>query len=459
MKKLPLQWKVFVYLMGFCVILLVILWLFQSVFLEQMYQAVRKRELSQAVDLVEQNLENPDLSRVLQELDEQQEILVMPSTMFEGWQRKNQPSAIVMKDGQMRATITEMHQFDLADGSTLSLTFYATISPVSATVSTLQYQLLWISGVLILLSVILAYVIARHVATPLANINQSAKQLAKGAYDTHFSGTGFLEVAELSDTLNATARELSQVENLRKELLANISHDLRTPLALIYGYAEWMHDFPEEIGDQHTRLIMDETKRLSSLVDDVLQLSQLEASGIKLHLAPYSLRQSVNDTLLRVGELVREEGYHLTLHCDPDDDELMISADEGKITQAFYNLLLNAINHSGEDREVIVRLSKSEDDQRITLAVADHGVGIAPKDLDRIWERYYKVDQTHKRSVTGSGLGLSIVKKIVTAHGGTYQAQSDGIGRGSCFSFSLPATLDGKAQPSAEAANSIPRTP
>lgn len=443
MKKMPLQWKVFGYLMGFCVILLVILWLFQSIFLESMYQAVRKRELSKAVLQVEQNLENPNLSDILLQLEQEQEIIVMPSNRFEKWRTQNtlqnQSSTVVMKDARILATITETHEFTLSDDSTVSLTFYANISPVSATVSTLQYQLLLISVILILLSIVIAFLIARHVATPLKQLNQSAKQLAVGDYDTYFSGTGFIEVEELSETLNKTARELSQVENLRKELLANISHDLRTPLALIYSYAEWMNDFPQEISTKHTSLIMDETTRLSSLVDDVLQLSKLEASPVEPQKSTYSLHKSVQDTIFRVGELVRADGYEITFVCDPDGDEMLVCADESKITQAFYNLLLNAITHTGEDQQVIVNLTKSVEHHSLTLTVEDHGQGIAHEDLNRIWERYYKVDHEHKRGVTGSGLGLSIVKKIIAAHGGTYGAQSDGIGKGSRFYFSLPS--------------------
>lgn len=439
MNKIPLQWKVFVYLIGFCLILLSILWLFQTVFLEPMYQTVRKRELSKAIQTVEQNLENPELPNILTQLAQEQEIIVMRSNNFLGWKRQQSESnPVVMSNGRILSSITEQHDYELSDGSIISLTFYAIISPVSATVATLQYQLLWISGVLILMSVMIAFLIARHVATPLQQLNQSAKQLALGNYDTLFSGKGFVEVSELSDTLNATAQELSQVERLRKELLANISHDLRTPLALIYSYAEWLNDFPQDISTKHTTLIMEETKRLSSLVDDVLKLSQLESNTLEPEKKSYSLRHSVQDTITRVGELVREDGYQISLICDPPDSACMVFADESKITQAFYNLLLNAINHSGEDQQVIVTLSQSLQDQSITLAVQDHGAGISPENLSRIWDRYYKVDHTHKRSVTGTGLGLSIVKKIISAHGGTYGAESDGIGTGSRFYFTLP---------------------
>lgn len=185
------------------------------------------------------------------------------------WHNRRQPE-----------TITKAKEFVLEDGSKISLTFYAMVTPVDATVSTLQMQLLIITGIMILLATLLA---TKHISNPIEQINQSTKHLATGNYETKFRGRGFLEIKELSDTLNTAATELSKVERLHRELMANISHDLRTPLAFIYSYAEMMHDFPHEVTSEQSQIIMDEATRLTALVNDMLDISSLETGVAKLN--------------------------------------------------------------------------------------------------------------------------------------------------------------------------------
>jgi signal transduction histidine kinase len=317
------------------------------------------------------------------------------------------------------------------DGSKISLTLYAMITPVESTVSTLQMQLYIITGIVVILAIMLAIIISKHISKPIAQINQSAKSLATGNYETEFHGKGYLEIKELSDTLNTAASELSKVDRLRRELIANISHDLRTPLAFIYSYAEMMHDFPDEVTPDQSQIIMDEAKRLTSLVNDMLDISLIEAGATKLNKTAYNLTESLRDTVDRMNELVKNHGYKLDFEYNGD---ISVFADEVKITQAFYNLLLNAISHSGADKAVIVRQSTIDD--FVKIEVIDHGEGIKQSDLPCIWERYYKVDKEHRRSIMGTGLGLSIVKKVIEMHGGRYGVETE-EGKGSIFWFQI----------------------
>ena len=328
-------------------------------------------------------------------------------------------------------TITKAQVFTLKDGRELSLTFHAIIPPVDATVTTLKMQLTIVTVVMVAMSVLLAIAIARKISAPLEKINSSAKLLAKGDYGASFEGRGFLEIRELSDTLNAAAKDLSKVEGLRRELLANVSHDLRTPLSLIYSCAELMHDFPGEITPAQTRMIMDETKRLASLVNDVLDLSKLENGMQELHLSRFNLTGMIQKTTKRTAELVKQNGYTIHFDCD---GAYSVFADEVKITQAYYNLLINAINYSGSDRAVEVRQSAA--DKKVKIELIDRGEGIAAEELPYIWDRYYKSDKNHKRAVTGSGLGLSIAKKIFDFHGIQYGVDSK-LGEGSVFWFEM----------------------
>ncbi|HBV68809.1 MAG TPA: two-component sensor histidine kinase [Clostridiales bacterium] len=429
MDKLKLKWKIFAFLLGFCALLLIILWLFQTVFLTDMYKIIRKNEIKKAIALVEENIDSAGLQTVLNNLEAGKVIIVMPAKEFAP------PERMMQNDRGRRPpeTITETKEFILQDGRTISLTFNAMITPVDATVSTLQLQLYIITGIMLLLAVLIAVAISVRISRPIEEINKSAKILASGCYDTSFEGHGFLEIRELSDTLNIAASELSKVEKLRKELMANISHDLRTPLALIYSYAEMMHDFPDEISAEQTEIIMKEVERLNSLVKDVMDVSRMETGTIEMNRELYNLTHSLKATTMRMAELVKKDGY--TINFESKDDVFVV-ADEVKITQAFYNLLLNAITHGGSDKNVTVRQSVSGD--FVKIEVEDSGEGITGEDLPHIWNRYYKVDKKHRRGITGTGLGLSIVKKIVDLHEGSCGVESE-PGRGSIFWIMLKA--------------------
>jgi signal transduction histidine kinase len=433
MDRLKLKWRIFVFQLGFSLLLLLILWFFQTVLLTDMYKFIRKGELEQAVTLVGRNIDSSELQSILDDLVRNKEIVVMPTHEFKIPLRPEAGG----RDRHEPESITQTETFTMRDGRRVSFTFYALISPVDATVSTLRMQLYIITGVMFLLSIVISLVMARWVSKPIEKINSSAKLLASGNYNTHFSGNEFLEIKELSDTLNTAAAELSKVENLRRELMANVSHDLRTPLALIYSYAEMMHDFPDEITREQTQTIMDETRRLTSLVNDVLDASQLETGTMVITKSVYNLTESISSTIDRTAELVKKDGYKLLFE---HSDDVFVSADESKIIQALYNLLINAIQYSGNDKNVTIRQSVS--DRTVKIEVIDSGEGIAEDESPYIWDRYYKSGKAHKRAVTGSGLGLSIVKKIIELHGGVYGVTSM-IGKGSTFWFEIDIGLPG----------------
>lgn len=383
-------------------------------------------EINKAITTVGKYINSPKLDDILMELEASKQITIRPAKEF----IMPQPPAPGRRERKPE-TITKVHEYTLINGEKISLTFYAMITPVDATVSTLRIQLVIITGIMVFLATMLAIIISRHISKPIEQINKSAKTLALGNYETEFCGKGYLEIKELSDTLNTAAVELSKVERLRRELMANISHDLRTPLSLIYSYAELMHDFPDEVTPEQSQIIMDEANRLTSLVNDMLDISLIESGASQLNKVNYNLTESLRNTVNRMNELVKNEGYKLVFEYSED---ININGDEVKITQAFYNLLLNAITHSGEDKTVIVR--QVTDINYVRIEVTDHGEGISQSDLPYIWDRYYKVDKNHKRPIMGTGLGLYIVKKIVEMHDGKYGVASE-EGMGSTFWFCI----------------------
>lgn len=317
------------------------------------------------------------------------------------------------------------------DGTDVLLFVNTQLTPVDATVNTLRVELIWITFIMILLSLVVALMISRQVSKSFIKINESAKKMAKGDFSVRFEGKDYREIAELSDTLNATAVELNRNESLRRELIANVSHDLRTPLTMIIAYAEVMRDLPGENTPENVQVVIDEAARLTNLVNDMLDISKLQAGVMVKNAEVYNLTESIEAVLERYNKLKEQEGYVIEFDYDR---KVYVDADEYKIFQVIYNLINNAINYTGEDKTV--RVSQKVIEDRVRIEVADSGEGIAKEDLPYVWDRYYKVDKTHKRSVMGTGLGLSIVKNILELHDAAYGVWSE-EGKGSIFWFEL----------------------
>ncbi|MBQ8850475.1 MAG: HAMP domain-containing histidine kinase [Clostridia bacterium] len=306
------------------------------------------------------------------------------------------------------------------------------LTPVSAVGGTIKNQFIWIGIILAIAAMLTAVFLSKLITKPIVTMNEAAKRLAKGEYNADFSVvSGYREIDELGDSLNFASRELAKTDNLQKELISNISHDLRTPLTMIKGYGEVMRDIPGENTAENIQIIIDETSRLSELVNDMLDLSKIQAGTRKPDMQVFSLTQTVRDTMQRYERLTMQDGYSIEFTADTDVD---VSADRGMILQVVYNLINNAINYTGEDKKVSV--SQTVKDGKVKVSVTDTGEGIAEDQIASIWNRYYKVDKVHKRATVGTGLGLSIVKEVLELHGASYGVQST-VGVGSIFWFEL----------------------
>lgn len=309
----------------------------------------------------------------------------------------------------------------------------AMLTPVDATVSTLKVQLALLTVLLIGISLLLAWLASRAISKSLIRLNLSAKAMAEGDYTVSFDEDDYGEIAQLSDTLNYAVTELAKTDDLRKELIANVSHDLRTPLTMIRAYSEVMRDIPEENTPENVQVIIDETDRLTNLVNDMLSVSQLEAGTIELHQEKFDLTDLMRQVMLRYGKLKEQDGYVMEFVAD---GEVYIMGDADKITQVLCNLIGNAINYTGADKKIIVRQSLHE--HHVRVDVIDSGEGIAAQDIPYVWDRYYKGDKARKRLVSGTDLGLSIVQKILELHGATYGVESKpGMGADFRFAFEI----------------------
>ena len=308
---------------------------------------------------------------------------------------------------------------------------YANLTPLQTTVSTLKYQFIYIGVSMVIMATIFAAVISRLITKPRVKMNNAAKELARGNYDADFSGKGYREINELAIALNFASEELAKTDRLQRELISNISHDLRTPLTMIKGYSEVMRDIPDENTPENIQVIIDETTRLSELVSDMLDISRIQSGARSPHLEEFSITDTVKDTLLRYEKLIKQDGYTIVFDADRDAS---VVADRGMILQVIYNLINNAINYTGSDKYVRVEQICTETGVRIS--VTDTGEGISPEDMGQIWERYYRVDKVHKRQTIGTGLGLSIVKGVLEMHNAAFGVESR-EGEGSTFWFEL----------------------
>ncbi len=300
---------------------------------------------------------------------------------------------------------------------------------------------LWIISLMsALFAVVLAFVVSGFVAMviagPVTEVTDRAKALARGDFTPGFKRGYFCsEIDALSEALDYARTEISKADSMQKELIANVSHDFRTPLTMIKAYASMILEISgddKEKRDTHARVIIDETDRLAALVEDVLDLSRLRAGVGEQAPAVFNLSDLVYGIAERFDYLRQTQGYVFALAVE---EEIYAYAEKSRIEQVVYNLIGNAVNYTGADKLVDVRLFRTEGGAR--LEIRDTGKGIPPEELAGIWDRYYRLRETHKRPVKGSGLGLSIVKNILVTQGCPYGVESE-VGKGSLFWVEFP---------------------
>ena len=296
----------------------------------------------------------------------------------------------------------------------------------------MRWQFAMIVAAILLATGMVGYTMSRSISEPIIETNEAARELSRARYQRPPHSGGYREIAQLNDTLVQTAEDLRKVEDLQRELIANISHDLRTPLTMIVGYAEAMRDIPDEITPENMQIIIDETERLSTMVNEVLDFSRLRTGSLELTMTRFNLTELIRKIVDRISHMTAVEGYTVTFEAGED---VFVTADSGRISQVIYNLAGNALTYTGADKTVRIRQEQKDGTVRITIA--DSGEGISPEELPFIWDRYYRSRENHKRAVIGSGLGLNICRGILENHHAPYGAETPPEG-GTVFWFALP---------------------
>ena len=322
------------------------------------------------------------------------------------------------------------------------------LQPIGTTVSIFVRQFFFVGIIMMILTMFMSALFANKISEPIIRINNAAKSLPQGKFEIDGEKNDYAEIKQLSATLQSASKEIAKSDDLRRELMANISHDLRTPLTMIKAYAEMIRDLsgnnPEK-REKHLKIIIDETDRLSSLVNDILDLSKLQAGVTEMHMETFDLTERLSGVISRFDIMKVNDGIIIDLEAE---EHIVITADITKLEQVVYNLINNAVTYTGDDNTVIVRLFRKGDGM-VRFEVVDHGDGISPEYLPYIWDRYYKVSErngTHKRAKMGSGIGLSIVKSVLEQHGFAYGADST-VGKGSTFWFEAPEYVPEADQP------------
>ena len=299
---------------------------------------------------------------------------------------------------------------------------------LDSTVEVLKNQFLMVSLMVLLLGSVTALLLARRLSYPIHKMNESAKKLADGDFSVQFKGEGYREAIELSETLNFATEEFSKTDELRRDLVANVSHDIKTPLTMIKAYAEMIMDISgdnPELRNEHLKIILDETNHLETFVNDMLSLSRYESGVFTLNETRFNLKDHIESTL----NLFQGATFDVDV-----DRNIFVLADEIKMGQVLYNFVNNATNHSN-DTEAI-RIQAIAKKHEVEISVIDKGVGIDPEDQKVIWDRYTQINKHHSRTMSSSGLGLSIVAAICDATGSKYGVESE-VGKGSRFYYTL----------------------
>lgn len=323
----------------------------------------------------------------------------------------------------------------IVDARTVNKVFLLLIKPyhlLDSQTNIIIYVLALCSVVVVALAAVVAIIMSRYQTRNIVEISGKAKKLADGDYGVVFSGGGCVEYEILASALNSAKDAIVSTEELQRDVIANVSHDIRTPLTMIRAYAEMLRDMPldEKKRAKTVGVIIDEADRLNVLADDFLNLSRLQSGVVDFEYERVNLSKLARAVVAQFDIFAERDG--IKFECDIEEN-VYAECDAARIKQVLYNLIGNAVNYRGDDN--VVTVSVRSDGGGAAVEVGDHGKGIPPEEVDSVWEKYYRATQT-KRTTVGSGLGLTICKNILDAHGAEYGVRSE-VGKGTVFMFKL----------------------
>jgi signal transduction histidine kinase len=458
------------WLMGFSTLILLILWVLQFALFTPFYHSLRLREIRDTGREVAQAYETQaDFSYALRQvaLNRNLRILLIDSSGWiignydgfgtpfsvSGGRVSEKKIAQQLSSGQEASYIANdkdgaravyLARVAPSPSGERYLYIASAIAPADASIRVMATQFVLITVILLLLSAVGSWLLSKRISQPIARLTESAKGLAKGEFQAEPQKEDYAEIVRLSAELTRATEEITKVERYRRELLANVTHDLKTPLTIIRFYAEMIRDFSfwggGEKARQHSTKIIEESGRLTEMVNELLEVSKLEQTN-EIAMEPLRLDVLLRETLERF-DVLKSQGIQLAPSIT---DGITVMGQRDLLARAAYNLIANAMSFAGDDQRVWVRLLLKDDGKTARVEVTDAGPGIAPEELEHLWERYYKSTQSHRRGVAGSGLGLSIVQTALRLHNAHFGAEST-LGSGSVFWFEMPVFSPEKAK-------------
>lgn len=470
--------KLWIWFAAFAAIILSLLWILQTVFLQRFYDRMMIGNIRSAAEEIIKNCEDEELDDLIDKLTVEDSLLVYITdddgdvlyssdaynTFFRERPRqnmgksRNDPRPRVNEKGVYRSLpdnydrfLSELRKSEtgkvgytydghyiygsylrLDDDDPAILYVSGNLGAVGAAASIIRMQLIWVTGLSLVLAFVIAWLIAKRFSGPINRLSVQAQMLGSEDYEDHFEKGFCRELDELDEAMSQSAAKLAEARDYQKELLANVSHDLRTPLTMIRGYAEMVRDVSWEDEAQRkadTDVIIKEADRLTALVNEILEYSRLREKNYKAALLEVDLSELTEEVLDRFEPLFSQEGGTIERDITPG---CVVLGDRELLERAIYNLLDNATRHACEPEKRITVTVRGND--RVCLEVRDYGEGIDPAELPHIWEKYYTNRQRGNKGV--SGLGLAIVKQIAAIHHGDVKAESK-PGEGSKFSLIL----------------------
>lgn len=451
LNKNKLTRHIWFYLIVFTLSIILFLWFFQVVFINNYYEYSKTNQIKNVTDEILQNYDND--VEYLNKLSYEENICIeVVKNRITIYSSNDSIRGCISSSGKYK---NDFYENDLEEQTyklinpllnTKSLIYAkkyneditifvnASLEPLNNTIAILSNQLIIVSIIVVILSLIIGYFISKSISKPIVKMNEKAKKLANGNYDFTFdNNSNIYEIDELANTLNYAKKELAETDELRRDLLANVSHDLKTPLTMIKGYAEMIRDLNSdniEKRNANLNVIIEESERLNILVNDLLTLSKIQANKDVLEKEDFDIVELINTIIKRYSIYKDTEGYIFEVNTP---DKVIVNADKKKIEQVIYNLINNAINYTGDDNRVIINVLV---DKNIRVEIKDTGKGIKKEDLPHIWDKYYHSKKKHKRNVIGTGIGLSIVKTILESHNFKYGVESK-RNKGTTFYFEI----------------------
>ncbi len=479
--------KLWLYFVLFTALIFSVLWILQTVFFQNFYNDMLKAKTREAAEKIVANCDNDNIADIIDELSltnsalvyvtDSDNKIVYSSNQFKGMNDRIHNKQLSGKrdedeekgfSGRFGGNDfhTDMHiveDFDILceelevsgngvyesstedsyiymtyfyygdGGEKYVLTIITMIQAMGSAVDIIRIQLLWGTGISLVTGFVLAWFIAKRFSSPVAALTEKAEHIAADDTNDGFRKGFCSELDELNDVLDEASQKLKESRDFQRDLLANVSHDLRTPLTMIKGYAEMVRDISrtdEQQCSEDIGVIVREADRLTAMVNEILEYSEMQSEGKEPEPEEVDLSILVS-RVCKNFELPysRENGK---IETDIAQD-IIVKGNMGRLERAVYNLLDNAVKHNGESKIINVSLVSRE--QKAELRITDHGNGIPKEELENIWDRYYTYRQRNKKGV--SGLGLAIVRQIVKMHSGSCWAESE-IGKGSTFVISLP---------------------